>query len=148
MKRLLSILVILFVAAFAFSSQAHAKGIPIFFGEQEDIHKIMDVELKGGENENLFLGYKTNSYYLLAGVYIKDDGYVLGVKGERGSYYPFPSGDELNNFQTFGMLPKALPEYSIPFFDYVIGYSLWIILFFIVVYFVGKNAVTKSRPVE
>jgi hypothetical protein len=129
----------LVVLLFSFSaSSAYAKAGIVFFGEQENIHKIMDIKLKGAENEALFLGYKTSSYFILAGVYLKDEGYVLGVSEKEGHYYPFPTGEKLQLLQTMGLIPAELPEYSISFWDWFFGYSLWILIFVVVVYSIIK----------
>ena len=126
MKKSISIAGLMLVGILAFSNQVHSMG----FGGQETIHKIVDVKLKGANSEKLFLGYKTYILFFIAGIYVKDEGYVLGISGSNSKYYPFPSGEELKNFQASGMLPTELPEYSIPFIEYVFGYSLWIILIF------------------
>lgn len=95
------------------------------FGAQEDIHCLQDVTLKGAKDEALCLGYMTKTQYVLAGAYIVDEGYVLGIKGETGRYYPMPQGEDLARFQSGGFLPNPLPPYKLGFWDYFIGYSLW-----------------------
>jgi hypothetical protein len=74
-------------------------GIPIIHGHFQDIHKIVDVKLEGKNGDKLFLGYMTESYYIEAGVYIKDEGYILGVEGSEGSFYPMPTGNDLKYFK-------------------------------------------------
>lgn len=116
----------LFFSTILFTSEAEArKGGR--FGKDESITKITSVNLTGNEGERLFLGYKTTSYWLVAGVYLKDDGYVLGVE-DGDSYYDMPEGEELARLQASGGLPQILPEYSIPLAEYAFGYSLWIVL--------------------
>lgn len=95
------------------------------FGTDETIHKIQDVTLKGAKDEKLFLGYMTRIRYFLAGLYVEDAGYVLGVEGESKRFYHMPEGDELKRFQRNGYLPDPLPSYKLSAFDYIIGYSLW-----------------------
>jgi hypothetical protein len=77
-------------------------GIPIIHGHFQDIHKIVDVKLKGKNGNKLFLGYMTESYYIEAGLYIKDEGYILGVEGSEGSFYPMPTGNDLKYYQENG----------------------------------------------
>ena len=113
------------------------------FGEQEEIRKISDVSLKGGEAEGLFLGYKTRGLFILAGVYVTDGGYVLGVTGDESKYYSFPTGDELREFQASGMLPKELPKYSLSPWDYIVGYSLWLIALAGLLYHLAKKAARR-----
>lgn len=98
------------------------------FGKQETIRVVEDVPLQGPNGEDLVLSYKTSTYFAGAGIYVSDDGYVLAVRGENGSYFPMPSGDRLQALQTAGSLPSPLPAYSLPVMDYVLGYSLWLIL--------------------
>ncbi|HMO27745.1 hypothetical protein [Enterovirga sp.] len=114
------------LALFAFlallvSGPAHAYR----FGTDETIHKIEDVKLKGAKDEDLFLGYMTRIRYFLAGLYVEDVGYVLGVEGDSKRFYHMPEGEELKSFQRSGYLPDPLPPYKLSIFDYIIGYSLW-----------------------
>ncbi len=97
------------------------------FGTQEEVTCIQDVSLKGPNDESLCLGYKVSTKFFIAGVYVKDDEYVLGIKGES-SYLPIPEGADLADFRAEGLLPAVFPAYRIPTLDYVVGYSLWIIL--------------------
>ena len=45
------------------------------------------------------------------------------------SFYPL-SEEKIKELQQSGLLPSPLPKYSIPLWDYIFGYSLWIILGF------------------
>lgn len=101
-------------------------------GRQERIEKIQDVNIKGTKGEDLYLAHKTSALFLFLGVYFKDEGYVLGIKKSYGSYYPLTQ-KQIVSFQDKGFLSNPLPKYEIPFFDYLIGYSLWIFLVFIIV---------------
>jgi hypothetical protein len=103
---------------------AHAK---MMFGNDESIHFIQDVDLKY-QDKALYLAHKVSTQFFLAGIYVKDDGYVLGIKGEDKRYFSMPGGDALERYQKQGLLPNPLPPYSLGFFDYLFGYSLWIIL--------------------
>ena len=51
------------------------------FGADETIHFLQDVSLKGAKEEALYLGYRTKIQFFVAGLYVTDEGYVLGVKG-------------------------------------------------------------------
>jgi hypothetical protein len=132
------------IVSFLMNTSLYAKGIPILFGDKDDIHKIMDIKLTGKNGQKLFLGYKTHSYFLIAGVYIKDKGYVLGSEENSNSYYSLPTGDDLKSYQNYGLLPKKLPKYNISFISYLIGYSLWVILLFLGIYFFEKNPFRKK----
>ena len=105
------------------------------FGKDEEIRFIQDVTLKGANNEALYLGYMTRTQNFLAGLYIEDAGYVLGVKGESKKYYNMPTGEELARFQRNGTLPDPLPTYSLGFFDYFIGYSAWWVIALVIAWY-------------
>src|SRR5262245_41852692 len=107
------------------ATAAHAK---LMFGKDETIHFLQDVKLTGPNNEALYLGYKTAIQFFLAGVYVEDEGYVLGIKGDSKKFFNMPTGQELKDFQQRGLLPDPLPSYSLGFFDYLFGYSLWIVI--------------------
>ena len=147
MKKI-SILFSFLVVSFFMNTSLYAGTIPIIFGHYEDTHKIVDVKLLGKDNEKLFLGYKTDSFYLEAGVFIKDAGYILGIEGEEGSYYPMPTGDDLRYYQDKNLLPNPLPQYNIPIMDYLIGYSLWIIAFLFAAYYIGTYMAKREEQEE
>jgi hypothetical protein len=117
----------------------------IMYGTREDLTVVADVPLSGPNGEDLQIAYKTTSYVLGAGVYIKDDGYVLAIKGQYGSYFAMPAGKELTAFQAAGQLPAQLPDYSLTWGQYAMGYSLWIALAAWGVYAAVKYAVTRRR---
>lgn len=146
-----SILFSFMIISFLTNTSLYA-GIPIIHGHFQDIHKIVDVKLEGKNGDKLFLGYITDSYYIEAGVYIKDKGYILGVEGEDDTYYPLPTGEDLKYYQINNLLPNPLPQYNIPIKDYLIGYSLWIILFFVVAYYIGtlvsKYKLKKTQNIQ
>src|SRR5512140_3111537 len=101
------------------------------FGVDETLECIQDISLKGGQGEPLCLGWKTSKFFVGAGVYLKDDGYVLKVPNAN-SYYPLPYPAELKAFQAQGLMPDPLPHYTLPVWEYLFGYSLWIIVAFVV----------------
>jgi hypothetical protein len=110
--------------SFLSPNTANAK---LMFGKDETIHFIQDVDLKY-QDKALYLAHKVSTQFFLAGLYVNDDGYVLGIKGEDKRYFSMPGGDALERYQKQGLLPNPLPPYSLGFFDYLFGYSLWIIL--------------------
>jgi hypothetical protein len=93
------------------------------------IHRIQDIEIKGAKQEALFLGYMTTTSKLFAvlGVAVSDHGYVFGMRSDPEHFYPTTQA-ELKSFQERGLLPNPLPAYSLSFVDYLLGYSLWILL--------------------
>ena len=117
----------------------------MLFGTQDDLNCIVDIPLKGGANEPLCLGFKVSMHFFIGGLYVSDEGYVLRVKTDSKSYYPMPSGQELADFQLNGMIPSPLPSYSVPVFDYLFGYSLWIILGVMGAFAAIKHALNKRK---
>ncbi len=115
----------------------------LIFGKDESIECIQPVKLKGAEHEELCIAYKTTTLFVGAGVYMKDDGYVLAVS--KNYFYPLPSGSELKEFQSTGMLPDPLPEYSVPLWKYGLGYSLWLIIGLVVAFTLWSSARKKKR---
>jgi len=104
----------------------------ILFGVDETIRCIDDVGLVGPADEQLCLAHKTAARIFGGGVYLRDEGYVLGVLEEADDPEPSEyfeiSADDITEYQTEGLLPTPLPDYSIPVTDYLWGYSLWIVL--------------------
>ena len=100
----------------------------VLFGTSEDVHFIQDVGLTGPEGEPLFLGYKTTTSYFVGGVAFSDDGYILAVRASPDHILDLPEGEALRSFQTRGLLPSPLPAYSVNVFEYVRGFSLWIVI--------------------
>jgi|KBSMisStandDraft_5_1062788.scaffolds.fasta_scaffold117322_2 hypothetical protein len=138
------------IAGFLSLSEARAQVVGLGrIGAQDSIHFIQDVTLKGPQNEALFLGYATRTKMFLAGVYIVDEGYVLGIKDRSSSFYPIPKGAELDRFQQAGLLPNPLPPYRLSVSDYLLGYSLWGILFIAIAWGAGGPLMRrrKSAPV-
>lgn len=122
-------------------------GEPVgMFGPDESITCIEDVALKGGNGEPLCLAYKRTIVFVFAGVYVKDDGYVLKPKAEARTYYPMPTATELDGFQAAGLLPRPLPPYSLSAWDYLFGYSLWIVIAGVVAVELVKKLVRGNRP--
>ena len=97
----------------------------MMFGTQEDIHFLQDIDITSQANEPLFLGYKTSTRFIVAGVYIKDDGYVFGLRSDHDKFIK-TTPEEIAKFQASGLLPNPLPPYKISTLDYIVGYSLWI----------------------
>ncbi len=115
------------------------------FGKNERVQKIIDLDGKGPNGEEVFLAHKTTSYYFLMGAYLSDDGYVLGIRGKFGSYYPL-NEEQINQYQKSGFLPTPLPKYEIPLMDWVWGFALWIMLLVIaVIWFFPSKAKTIRK---
>jgi hypothetical protein len=77
-------------------------------------------------NKPVALCYKTSTYNLFAPVYTTDEKVLCNV--ESNAYWPVPKGEELRNLQAAGLMPKPVPDYKRPIFDYLMGYLLWVVL--------------------
>src|SRR5881396_908943 len=99
----------------------------MLFGGEEKIECIQHVEVKGPKDEQLCLAYKTTKLFIGAGVYLRDDGYTLRIEHDPKHYFKVDAA-EIARFQEAGLIPRPLPAYSIPWYEYGIGYSLWIVL--------------------
>jgi hypothetical protein len=100
----------------------------LYFGRQEEIRCIHDVDIRGFDNEPLCLAYKTTTFHVGAGVRLTNDGYVLRARtSPQGHYYPLDDA-AIRTYQSTGALPTPLPPYTIPFGDYVWGYLMWLVV--------------------
>lgn len=121
------------------------------FGTVEHISPIQDVTLTTPEGDALYLGYKTSTVYFIGGVYVSDDGYVLGLRSAPKHYVDMPPAALLANFQKEGRLPDPLPPYHLGVVDYLKGFSLWIVLVPIVAgylyaHFAIRSGTRRRRP--
>lgn len=128
MNRFLKLMaVFLFVGVF---NSAHAK-IPVYFGESDYLEKIEGAPEISEGGTKFALGHRVYIKWLIAGLYLKDEGYIL--LAEKNQYIPL-SAEMIEMLQESGLLPEELPKYSISPDFYLKGYSLWIILILIVGY--------------
>ena len=135
------------VAAFMLAANAAQAAM---FGKDETIHFIQDVDITSQDNKPLFLGHKTTTNWIIAGVSISDDGYVFGVREDHSKYIE-TTPEEIAKFQKSGLLPTPLPPYKIPLIEYILGYSLWIVIPIVaLVYLIGwlrkKKAPAAATP--
>ena len=132
MKRRSSCILFLILFLIGISNaDSHAKGIPlpipVMFGTSENIARLQDVDVLGPNGEALFLGYKTTKRFFGAGLYVTDDGYVLGLRSDAMRYLAL-TPLQIRELQQRRQLPTPLPSYRLGIFDLLIGYSLWLIL--------------------
>ncbi len=121
-------------------SAGQAQAGKMMFGTDETIHTIQPTR-----DPQYELCYKTSIFFAIAGCYVTDDGYVIRKIGEPGKYIPLTPA-LIQQLQQEGELPTPLPKYSLSVFDYVFGYSNWIILAFIFGIPSAKWAWRKARP--
>lgn len=111
----------------------------LLFGKDETTTCIVDIAAVGRDHEPLCLAYKTTKTFIAAGVWMKDDGYVLRPRAEsvsghgKGLYYPLSSHD-ITLMQQDGDLPTPLPAYSIPATEWAAATSLYWIVALVVLF--------------
>src|SRR6185295_6498138 len=106
-----------------------AQAAKLMFGTGEHLVQIQDIDMKGPNGEALYLGYKYSLHAFVAPYHVGDDGYVLGVRGEK-KYFKLDEAT-IKTFQAAGMLPSPLPPYQLSALTYAFGYSFWGILLII-----------------
>lgn len=134
---------ILLIIGITFSTTSSARG-RYYFGDRDTIHFIQDIELMGAKGEALSLSYRTSINFFIAGFYLTDHGYVLSIKNSvSGSYYNL-SDENISLYQSKGWLPNPLPVYQVELSEYLIGYSLWLILILFCLYYAAKSLFIKK----
>lgn len=117
----------------------------MMFGHQETVTCIQDIPLSSPAGEELCLAHKTSGYFVVAGVYFQDDGYVLRPRHDKTKYIEVGPA-ELQAMQQEGTLPTPLPAYSIAWYEYAFGYSLWLAIVGVLVWgFFAKVVGRRSR---
>lgn len=119
----------LFCGLSAVSVSASAK---LFFGSRESIHFVANTPIPGPDQSRLYLGHRVTMKAFLLPYYVHSNGYVLGVTGDSRKYIPLPSGPALQELQAKGLLPNPLPPARLGWLDYLVGFSLWWALLFVV----------------
>lgn len=121
------------------SSSAQVFGAGGFFGTQDRIKCLQPIEeenpagtkplitIRDLNHPKYSLCYKTSIFFFFAGIYLHDDGYVLAERDDAFEYVPLNEA-KIAEYQEKGLLPTPLPPYSIPWSQYVIGYSLWLLI--------------------
>ena len=114
------------------------------FGTKEKVYFIANIQLKGSQQEELYLGHKTTTKYLFLPYWQEDDGYVIGYLGDLNRYTFLPLEDKVTTMKQIGLLPNPFPTYEIPFEDTPKGYY-WILAFFLFLIIVGQQLLTKYK---
>jgi hypothetical protein len=129
-------LVVLLALQIVFMSNVHAA--TIMYGEEEDIHDIKKLE-----GTKYYLCYKTTTHFFIAGLYVEDDGYVLRKENNYNRYIPLDN-EKIKKFQSIGMLPDPLPEYSLGIDQYLFGYSLWLIILALIAITIISSSIKRA----
>jgi hypothetical protein len=113
------------------------------FGKHEEVRCMVDIDARGPQGDHLCLAFKTSSYWVGAGVFLTDDGYVLKSLGPEKVYYRIGA----DGIAVAG-LPDPLPAYSVPWEDYLGGYSLWLAIAFGMVWTAGARKLKARRRTQ
>lgn len=100
-----------------------------FSGKQENIKCLQPVN-----GTDYKLCHKYSKHFFIAGIYLSDDGYVLADDDNATEYIALEQ-TKIRELQTAGTLPNPLPRYSINLTQYLVGYSLWLII----ILFIGPS---------
>lgn len=114
----------IFTAASIAAMAAPAHAGRYNFGTDERLYAYAKTGMTH-ENKPVALCYKTSTYNLFAPIYTTDEKVLCHVESKL--YWPLPTGEKLAKLQAAGLMPKPLPEYERPVFDYLMGYILWIV---------------------
>jgi len=110
-------------------SQAEARiKIPIPWGTDQEIHKIQPLIIPDAEDDSPYLGYVTETTYVLwiFGLSIENQGYAIGEGLESENRGSLLNAELLSQFQTEGIIPNTIPSSpSLSFLDILKGYSFW-----------------------
>lgn len=112
------------------SSAAQARHFGHFgHSENEYIEKIQDLNIPPQvfDGDTVFLAHLVNIHSLFfGGIYLDDEGYVLGSTNDPEAYYPLEA-KTITTLQDNQLLPATMPSYSISMQDYFRGYSFWVV---------------------
>ena len=173
MNRSVLSLVLCFLVLGMLSSPA--KSITVMFGTDENFLHVADTKIpayssyapsyspsaSGSSNDIIIasllrsrsrteigkyqLGIKTIRKAFLLPYVIRTDGYVLY---QGNSYMPIDD-EEIKSYQRSGLIPEELPDVSLGIFDYLFGYSLEILIVFLIGTQILKHtAKTRTEKIE
>ena len=108
------------------------------FGTEDKIIRIQKIEVPAAARQmvppefldNAYLARRISIKWFIAGAYLTDHGYVIELDDDR--YFDLGT-ERISALQTIGVLPIPLSAAPIPASEYVIGYSLWPILAFVLI---------------
>ncbi|MEJ7733847.1 MAG: hypothetical protein WKG00_32215 [Polyangiaceae bacterium] len=115
----------------------------MLFGMRETLVCLQNIEQRSPDGEPLCLAYKTTGYFVVAGVYFRDDGYTLALRSED-RFIDVPP-EALQALQAEGALPTPLPAYSVPLHEYAFGYSLWLVVALVIAWGAIEKVVKRRR---
>lgn len=123
------------------------------FGEQDNFNTLMKLNVSAEKIQEYGLppewkdaelvGHST-TLFVFAGVFVSDKGYAIKVPS-KDSYLPL---DEtmIHDLQGIGVLPEPMPSHDVAVIDLLFGYSLWIVIGGLALFYGAKELVFKKKP--
>lgn len=148
MKTIIAALAVAFAVMFA--PHAEAAGM---FGEQDNFKTLAKLSIPAdviAANDlpkewagNVELTEHSTTLFILAGVYVSDKGYA--IKPTTGDSYWDLTEEQAKLLSEAGILPNPLPPHEMDMLDLIFGYSLWIVIA-VVALFYGAKALFFKKP--
>jgi len=122
----------------------------MLFGTSEKLTCVADVGAKGPAGEPLCLAFKTSTVSFVAPLYLRKDGWVLGLRESPTqehptSFFDLPDGPRVAEMQLAGLLPAPFPPFQVATIDYVFGYMLWWVIALVALWAVVESRVKRRR---
>lgn len=139
---MLAVIAVAFAAMFA--PQAHAAGM---FGEEDNFNTLQKLSIpqtlitelglpQEWASDKTELDGHSTTLFVFAGVNVTDKGYAIRVVGADG-YWQLDD-NLIAVLQAKGVLPTPMPAHPIALIDLLFGYSLWIVIAGLVVFYGAK----------
>jgi hypothetical protein len=136
------------------ASAAEARGFGRF-GEDQKIHEIQPLTIPASLvaegvlppewNEGAQLGYMVTTHWFVAGLYMSNDGYVIHQPGSD-EYWSLDD-ESVAELQELNVLPDPLPAFQAPVADYAFGYSLWLVITALILWYGGRMVFGRKKAV-
>ena len=117
------------------------------------VNKIQDLTIPGDIDpadlppewqKGIELDSHTVTHWIGGGAWLENVGYAIRVPG-ADDYWALDA-EMTKALQEAKVLPDPLPKYEIPVMDYVFGYSLWIIIGVLAVWFGVSALLKRNKP--
>ena len=125
----------------------------MMFGKDQNIHIIepkFEIPLMDAKGYQLTdslgtpirgkLAYLVEIQFFIAGVWVTDGGYIL--TNDKKTFYSISESEQKIIEESIN---KEFPSYSLSVFDYLFGYSLWLILAGVIGYYKMKDVIRNKK---
>lgn len=148
LKTIVAVLAVAFAVMFAPRADA-----AVMFGEQDNFKTLAKLSIPAdviAANDlpkewagNVELTEHSTTLFILAGVYVSDKGYA--IKPLTGDSYWDVTDEQAKILSEAGILPNPLPPHEMDMVDLIFGYSLWIVIAGVVLFY-GAKALFFKKP--